>query len=332
MALRQPLEPDAAVMDQQDLEQSRAANEKEGNPVISILIVNRNAASYLTACLKSVLEDIEGIPAELILVNGSSTDDSVAITRKLWPSAVIIVVPETLGYVRGNNVGLKQAKGRYTMYLNSDTVVYPGAFRKLIAFMDAHPNAGAVSGKILNADGTDQGVIRRFPSFMNGLFGRRSLLSRLFPNNRWYKSYMQGRQEGSIEPFETEILSACSMVVRTGLTRDIGAMDERFRFYWVDVELCCRLARKGHKIYCVPEAQIMHHEGKGGSTGTFAKRLEMNFAFNQGAYLAYVEYHQFGIADPRRLLVKAILTARMLALLGLHLLRPSKATSSGGHN
>ena len=319
-------------MVQQKLEPHPGAASQEETPAITILIVNRNSASYLNACLRSIIEDMGDISAELILVDGSSTDASVAVTRELWPSARIISVPENLGYVRGNNVGLKQAKGRYTMFLNSDTVIYPGASGKLIDFLDRHPDAGAVSATILNPDGSDQGVIRRFPTFMNGLFGRRSWLSRLFPNNRWYKRYMQSRQQGNGQPFETEILSACSMVVRTAATRELGGMDERFRFYWVDVELCCRLARNGFRIYCVPDARVMHHEGKGGSTDTFAKRVRMNIAFNQGAYLAYVEYHQFGRADPRRLLVKLILTARMLLLTGLHFVRPSKATSSGGRN
>jgi GT2 family glycosyltransferase len=301
-------------------------------PDITILIVNRNSAPYLTPCIESILADTKKISAELILVDGSSTDQSIEVTRKLWPEAKVISVPETLGYVRGNNVGLKQAKGRYTMYLNSDTVIFPGTFQKLIDFMDQNPQAGAVSGTILNPDGSDQGVIRRFPSVMNGLFGRRSVLSRIFPNNRWYKQYMQGRRQDSLEPFETEMLSACSMVVRTQLTRDIGGMDERFRFYWVDGELCCRLARKGNKVYCVPTARVMHYEGKGGSTATFSKRLAMNIAFNEGAYLAYVEYHQLARANPLRLLVKLILTARMLALTILMILRPSKATSSGGRN
>ncbi len=167
---------------------------------------------------------------------------------------------------------------------------------------------------------------------MNGIFGRRSWLSKLFPNNRWYKRYMQSRRETGPEPFETEILSAASMLVRTDLARELGGMDERFRFYWVDVEMCCRIAQRGYRVFCVPRARIMHYEGKGGSTSTFRKRLEMNVAFNQGAYLAYVSYHRLGRWDPRRSLVKLILMFRMLLLAGAQFLKPSKATSSGGAN
>ncbi len=301
-------------------------------PDLTVLIVNRNSAAYLRDCLRSVLGTRGDLTLELVLIDGSSTDDSVKVTRELWPSARIEIVPASLGYVRGNNVGLKHATGRYTMYLNSDTVVFPGALTELVRHLDAHPEIGAASGTILNPDGSDQGVVRRFPTFMNGLFGRRSFLSRLFPNNRWYRQYMKSRSAQGDEPYEAEILSACSMIHPTQLLRETGGMDERFHFYWVDAEICCRLARRGYKVVCVPRARILHHEGKGGSTSTFAKRIRMNLAFNHDAYLAYVEYHQFSPWDPRRLLTKGILTARTLAGLGLLLLRPSRATSSGGTN
>lgn len=305
---------------------------KEKKPALTILIVNRNASSYLRECLVSIRDTIRDIDAEIVLVDGSSTDDSVSVARELWPDVRTIIVPENLGYVRGNNIGLKEARGRYTMYLNSDTVIYPGALQELVQFMDEHSDVGTASGTILNPDGTDQGVVRRFPSIMNGIFGRRSWLSRLFPDNPWYRRYMQSRQEEGMAPYETEILSACSMIFRTELVRDLGGMDERFQFYWVDAELCGRIARKGFRICCVPRAKIMHHEGKGGSTSTFGKRFKMNIAFNHGAYLAYVEYHQLSRFDPSRLAAMLALTARALLLSAALVLRPWKATSSGGKN
>ena len=122
------------------------------------------------------------------------------------------------------------------------------------------------------------------------------------------------------------------MLVRTALLKELGGMDERFKFYWVDAELCGRIARRGFGVYCVPRAKIMHHEGKGGSTSTFAKRLKMNVAFNQGAYLAYVEYRQIGPYDPRRLAAKLILTARTILLTVGLIFRPFRAASSGGRN
>jgi N-acetylglucosaminyl-diphospho-decaprenol L-rhamnosyltransferase len=331
VALHEFFQSNAHFVDQQRLD-PHTPGTASVRPLLTILIVNRNAASYLRECLQSIITTIGGISTEVVLVDGSSTDNSVQVARELWPAVKVICVPADLGYVRGNNVGLKAATGKYTMYLNSDTVIHADALQLLIHFMETHPKVGIASGAILNPDGTDQGVVRRFPSIMNGIFGRRSWLSRLFPNNPWYRHYMQSRQEHSLDPFKTEILSACSMIAPTDLLLDLGGFDERFRFYWVDAELCGRIARRGLDVYCFPRARIMHHEGKGSSTSTFKKRLEMNAAFNRGAYLAYVEYHQLGPLDPRRLVVRAILTARMMLLTVLLFLRPSQATSSGGAN
>src|SRR5678815_2511425 len=307
MALLKSVESDFSALAEQVM--SQLSRVPEQAPDLTILIVNRNSAGYLRDCLQSIIDTRGDLAVELVLVDGSSTDSSLEVTREMWPSAKVVVVPESLGYVRGNNVGLKHATGRYTMYLNSDTVIFPGALAELVGHLDAHPEIGAASGTILNSDGSDQGVVRRFPTFMNGLFGRRSFLSKLFPNNRWYREYMKSRFQQSDDPYEAEILSACSLIVPTRLLLETGGMDERFHFYWVDAELCCRLARQGLKIVCVPRARIMHHEGKGGSTSTFAKRLRMNLAFNHDAYLAYIEYHQFKQWDLRRLVTKLIYTS-----------------------
>jgi GT2 family glycosyltransferase len=308
------------------------ADQELTKPAITILIVNFNCADHLRNCLRSINETIGDISAELLLVDASSPDNSVPVARELWPSLRLITVPESLGYVKANNVGLRAARGKYTMYLNSDTIILPASFQSIIEFLEANPDVAAASGAIFNPDGTDQGVIRQFPSVMNGIFGRRSLLSRFFPNNRWYRRYMQSRRQEGLEPFETEMISACSMVVRTELARQFGGFDERFRFYWVDGELCARFIQNGYRVCCVPRARVIHYEGQGGSTSTFKKRLQMNVAFNHGAYLAYVSYHRLHPLDPRRFLVKCLLFTRMVALTILQFLRPGKATSSGGAN
>lgn len=301
-------------------------------PLLTVLIVNRNSAKYLAKCLTSLSQAQGESVIECVLVDAESEDNSVEVAKAFWPEVKIVSVKPSLGYVKANNVGLAHATGKYTMYLNSDTEVGAGCVPALCDFLDRNPHVGVVTAQILNPDGTDQGVIRRFPSPMNGIFGRRSVLSRIFPNNRWYRSYMLSRSVDSRAPFETDIVSACSMVVPTELLRHIGGMNEKFRFYWVDAEMCGRLKKRGYTIMCLPHVTVMHHEGKGTSTDTFAKRFKMTIAFNQDAHLAYVNYHGISRANPVFWLTGAALSARTVAMLGLLCLRPHKATSSGGKN
>lgn len=299
---------------------------------LSIIIVNWNAEKYLKDCVESIKEQSGELKIQLILVDASSSDNSVGITKDMWPDAEIEIIPESLGYVKGNNVGLKMAIGRYSLILNSDTIIYDNALELMVRFLDAHPEVGVSSSKILNPDGSDQGVVRNFPSVMNGIFGRRSFMSRLWPNNKWYRHYMLSRNVDSEEAFETEILSACAMFLRTDLAQELEGLNEKYKFYWVDSDYCIRVKRAGYKVYCYPKAKIMHYEGEGGSTSTLKKKLQMNKAFNDGAYMAYCTYHNFGAWDLRRLLVWSILFGRMQLLNIIQILKPNAAVSSGGKN
>ena len=152
-------------------------------PDFSIVIVNINAAKLLRACLDSIEATRADITVQTIVVDNGSTDASLSMLQSEYPNVVSLPQGRNIGYVPANNIGMRSATGRYMMYLNHDTELRPGCLQALAAFLDANPRVGAISGKIMNPDGSDQGVARRFPSLMNGLFGRRSVLTKWFPNN-----------------------------------------------------------------------------------------------------------------------------------------------------
>jgi GT2 family glycosyltransferase len=302
-------------------------------PDISILIVNKNGAAYLHRCLVTLRGAAQGLHVELVFVDAESTDRSRDILREHFPEATLVTCSKDLGYVLANNLGLRSCRGRYTMYLNSDTEMNPVALRQIVEFMASHPEVGAASGAILNPDGSDQGFPRRFPTLMNGIFGRRSTLSRLFPRNPWSRRYIQSRRESTVEPWETEILTAASMVVPTPLLKSLGGFRERFRFYWVDGDLCVRIARLGMKIMCVPRAKIIHYDGEGGSRDTFKKKVKMTITFHRDAYFAYTDYYRYGTFDPRRIVIGALLVMRGAMLLAIIVLQLGRATSATqGHS
>jgi GT2 family glycosyltransferase len=234
--------------------------------------------------------------------------------------------------VPANNIGLRVAAAPYTMFLNNDTLIYPGALAHLVDWLNAQETAGAVSGQILNADGTDQGTARRFPSMANAIFGRRSLVTRLWPNNPLSRRYMVGRHRLGSEPFEVDILSSACMVVRTAPALAMGGMDEDFQLYWVDAEMCSRFQKRGYRIWCVPDAKIMHYEGQGGSTRTFRQRCRSLVAFHLDAWYAFTKVNSFSLMHPAAWISAALLGTRCGLLAILQLLRPGHSFSSGGKN
>lgn len=301
-------------------------------PDLSIVMTTLNSSGWLRRSLPNVRATLGRIAAELIVVDNGSRDDSLVIARTEWPEAIVLPQGANLGWVKTNNIGVRRARGRYVMLLNNDIEVLPGYFETLVAFMDSHPDAGICSGQILNPDGSDQGTARNFPSVANGVFGRRSWLTRLFPGNPWSRRFLLGRQQQGNHPYRVEILSGCCMMLSTPLARALGGLDEEFDMYWADAELCVRVGARGLGVYCVPQASLLHHEGEGGSTRTWPLRLRAMRAFHQGAYLAYVKVHGLSRLNPLRWLAAIALAGRAGLMLVLQIVRPGRSTSSGGRN
>jgi GT2 family glycosyltransferase len=217
---------------------------------LSVIIVSYNSAAFLRRCIGSLVEQRGDLSVEVIVVDNASKDDSAATVERHFPDAVIIRNAKNLGFAKANNQGIERASGRLLLIQNPDTVTLPGLLQALVDFLAQTPEAGAASGRILNADLTDQGTARRFPTVWSGLFGRHSLLTRLLPNNRFSRRYMMTEMRGSTEPYEVDWLSTASMLVRRDVIDQVGGMREFF--YWVDGEWCQRIRKGGWKIFCVP--------------------------------------------------------------------------------
>lgn len=301
-------------------------------PDLSIVIVNYNGAYWLGRLLPTMRKATRRTRTELILVDNMSSDDSVNIARRLFPDLIVLRQVRNLGYVAANNEGLSHATGRYVMFLNSDTQLDSECLTQLVAFLDRHPQVGAAGPDILNPDGSDQGTARRFPTVVNAIFGRRSLLARCFPNNPWSRRQMIGRHRANDEPFDVEILSSACLVVRRALALELGGMDEDFQLYWVDAELCSRIRDTGYRVCCVPRAKLVHYEGEGGSTRTLRQRFRTTVGFHQDAYYAYVKVKHLRGIHPLSLFAAAALSVRASCLMLVQLARPGRATSSGGRN
>ncbi|HXS83184.1 MAG TPA: glycosyltransferase family 2 protein, partial [Methylomirabilota bacterium] len=124
-------------------------------PTLLILIVSWNTRDLLRDCLRS-LEPAAHPEWDVLVVDNASTDDSVAMVRSEFPSVRLIENAVNSGYARANNQGLRASTAPYALLLNSDTRATPAAIAGLVEFMEAHPEAGAVSPRLLRADGTAQ--------------------------------------------------------------------------------------------------------------------------------------------------------------------------------
>ena len=233
-------------------------------PDVSIVITNHNTKDLLLECISSLLKSIKERSYEVIVVDDASNDGSADAVRERFPQVKVVVNDKRLGYVKSNNIGIMASSGKHVMSLNSDTVVPGGSVDKLIRFMDENPDVGAVGPKLLNSNGSVQLQGRRgFPTPLNSLFYF-SGLSRIFPKNRLMGGYLLTYLDDKTAA-EVDSLCGAAMVVRREAIDKVGLMDESYFMYGDDIDWCYRIKQAGWKIYYLPEAEIIHYGGRGGS-------------------------------------------------------------------
>lgn len=295
--------------------------------MLSIIIVNYNTKDLLCRCLSAVNARNHPFPIETLVVDNGSRDGSVSMVRRDFPNVHLVENEDNVGFAKANNMALEVASGDYILLLNSDTEVLGDALPKLVTFLDSHPDVAVVSGRLVYPDFSDQGVARTFPTPLNALFGRRSILTKLFPNNKYSKRYMISRQNQSGEPFEVDWVSGACLMARKTVVDEAGLLDDGFFMYWEDADLCYRIKQKNWKIYCVPEAVVIHYEGRS-RLGKNGSRLIIEF--NKSAYRYYRKHHIKNFFGLKNLVAVSGLTARTLMLLAANACRSGVIGSKKG--
>lgn len=240
---------------------------------LSVIIVNWNTLELLRACLASMRDYVEHPECEIIVVDNASRDGSPDMVESEFPAVRLLRMTDNLGFSRGNNAGIRQAHGQYILLLNSDTEVRGDALWKMCDRMDEDVRIGALGARLLNPDDTVQLSCRSFPSYRTALFNRKSLLTRLFPNNRYSQQYLMSGSSHTDTAEVDWVIGACLMTRRETLV-DVGLLDEEFFMYAEDVDWCYRMQQAGWKVVYFPEAEVMHHYEKSAGKAPFRMSFE----------------------------------------------------------
>lgn len=233
-------------------------------PQISFCIVNLNAREYLRACLERLPAAATRISWEVVVVDNGSTDGSPEMLKAEFPYVHLIRNANNLGYTRPMNQALQAAHGDYLVQLNPDTLPGRESFDRLYFFMQANPQVGICSPKVLNRDGTLQRQCRRSAARPWDVITYFAGLDRLFPNNPLFGRYLLTYLPED-EIAEVEAVSGSCMMIRRAVIEQIGYLDERFFAYQEDSDFCFRARQAGWKVYYYPLAEVIHFGGLGGS-------------------------------------------------------------------
>ena len=252
-------------------------------PEISVVIVSYNCSKLLAACLSSISNSDPGLPCELIVVDNASSDDSVAMVGKLFPHVKLIVNHTNLGFSVANNIGLRQAGGRYLLLLNPDTeLTSPGTLRRFVTFMDANPDVGAAGGELVHSGGQKQVSAGYAPSPAT-LFCFSFFVAKLTQNRIKGLALLPVRDK-RIERVDVDWICAACMIVRREVMTDAGLLDETYFLYGEDIEWGCRIGRSGWKLSHVPSIRVQHVEA-----GTQKTQTKVSTGWVDGMARVYME-------------------------------------------
>ena len=278
----------------------------------SAVTVNYRSWPYTLRCIDSLYatgyEDFE-----VVIV-----DNDQEAPPEIQHPVRLIRNPQNVGFARACNQGMEASKGENVLFINPDTVVEGDFFESLEGFLDENPRAGVVGPKIVGFEGDVQLTARKELSFLSGILGRTSLLTRLFPKNPLVKRLFPAAEKLT-GPTAVDWIAGTCMAVRRRTLEEIGGMDERFFMYFEDADLCRRAREAGWLVYYLPQIEVLHHSGA--SSGDRSRAI---WNLHKSAFLYHRKHGPHGPLGLYSLLTLAGLTGRALVKLAASQIQSGK--------
>jgi GT2 family glycosyltransferase len=223
-------------------------------PDLSVVLVCWNNKEYLEGCLDSIYSAGLHSAFEILVVDNGSTDGSQSMLKERYPDVILIENGENVGLGRASNQGVQASIGRFALLLNNDTIVSGEAINAMVRYMEENEDAGAVGGKLLNADGSFQGGFGNF-STLREEFLITSRIGELLSDG-----YPSHRDAADTRPVDW--LSSACLLVRRKAFDEVGGLDEEYFIYGDEVDLQYRLKKAGWTVYYIPNAETLHYGGR----------------------------------------------------------------------
>lgn len=220
---------------------------------LSIIVISYNTKKITENCLKSIETSLKQSPLsyEVILVDNASTDGSIERFKSndlRFKNLKIIENKNNLGFAKANNQGVKEAKGKYILFLNSDIVVLENAIEKLLAFFKQNEiTIQFLGGKLLNKDNSPQpscGPFYSLPVIFGALFLKGDYwgLTRYSPNT----------------VKEVDWISGACILTKKEYYNAVGGFDEQIFMYMDEIDLLYRAKKKNYRVFFYPETEFIH--------------------------------------------------------------------------
>ncbi len=239
---------------------------------LSIIIVNYNVKYFVEQCIHSIQKAVNGLTAEVFVVDNNSVDGSVRMIREKFPEVHLIENKDNKGFSKANNQAIRKAKGDYILILNPDTILEDDTLLKCVTFMNEHPDAGGLGVKMIDGKGKFLPESKRGLPSPSVAFFKMFGFSSLFPKSKLFNKYHLGYLDKN-KTHEVDVLAGAFMMVRKTVLDKIGLLDEAFFMYGEDIDLSYRITQAGFKNYYFPGTRIIHYKGES------TKKSSVNYVF-----------------------------------------------------
>ena len=260
--------------------------DRPAEPLVSIIIANYNGRELLRNCLQSIYRNPCRYAFEILVVDDYSEDDSFEMVTSCFPEVRAYRNERNFHYATSNNRMFDVARGKYLYLLNSDTLMLEHALDQLVEFLETNPQVGCVGSKLLNEDGSIQASVKTLPHFASALWGARSPLSKLLPNNRYSRAELLHLSADMSKPFAAGYVSSASWLMPQAIVRQVGYLDPRLSYH-VDADYCARIWKAGWEVYYLPDAVVIHLDHKGGTLYNPRRRLKAVIEFHRGTWIYF---------------------------------------------
>jgi hypothetical protein len=243
------------------IETLAAASKEAMRTTVSIIVINYCTRELTLECLRSVMRETKSSNYEILLVDNSSNDGLVDAVAREMPDVRCLPLSENVGFARANNIAAEQARGKYLLLLNPDTLVLNAAIDRLLAFAIERPDAKIWGGRTFFGDRTLNPASCLHRMTLWSVFCRTFGLAAAFPSSALFNTEAYGGWDRSTVR-EVDIVSGCFLLIATEMWRKLGGFDSRFFLYGEEADLCLRAAAFGAKPSVTPKATIVHYGGE----------------------------------------------------------------------
>ena len=219
---------------------------------LSIIIVTWNTAKITQKCVQTINKFLNN--PEIIIVDNGSKDNTVELLLK-EKNVKIIKNNANLGFSKANNIGFKQASNEYILFMNSDIELIDDSINDLFKYFKNKDNIGIIGPKFLNPDLTVQASVFPKQSALNAFkefyLKQKNSYSKYIPNTE--------------KPIKVWAISGGCILTRKSFFESIGGWNEKYFFYFEDMDLCRKINKIGKDVIFFPKCQIIHRHGASGA-------------------------------------------------------------------